>query len=314
MLQFAFRRLLSVVPTLLIVMTIVFGMVRLLPGDPARVLLGQNATPQAIAELHHSLGLDRPILEQYFSWLGQLARFDFGHSLKDNTAIGSLIAATLPTTMELAALSLVIAVLIALPTGILSALHPGSWIDRGATLLALSGLSLPNFFLGIMLIYLFSIKLAWIPASGYVSFAQDPMKNLLLLLLPALTLGMQSAAILMRYLRSTTMETLSQDYVRTARAKGLQSNVIVFKHVLRNSLIPVLTSLGLQLGGLLGGAVITEQIFSVPGFGRLLIDAVFSRDLPVIQAVVLLSSVAVFTASFLVDVAYGAVDPRIRHG
>nr|WP_281416253.1 ABC transporter permease [Deinococcus aestuarii] len=208
---------------------------------------------------------------------------------------------------------MLISLLIALPAGILGAMRQNSWVDRLLTLLALSGISLPSFFLGILLIYLFSIRLAWIPASGYVPFLEDPGRNLLLLLLPAVTLGVPTAAVLTRYLRSSMLEVMTQDYVRTAHAKGVTGGRVMFKHGLRNALIPVITAFGLQLGGLLGGAVITEQIFSVPGFGRLLVDAVFTRDLPVIQGVVLVSAVAVFLVSFLVDLAYAAVDPRIRY-
>lgn len=313
MIQFAVRRLLAALPTLFVVTVLVFGMVQLLPGDPARLLLGEEATPQAVTELRHSLGLDRPVPEQYVRWLMNIGRLDFGSSVKDNSSVLGLIADKLPTTIELALFAMLIAALIALPAGMISALKRDSWTDQALTLLALSGISLPNFFLGILLIYLFSIRLAWIPASGYVPFSQNPAKNLLLLLLPAVTLGVHSAAVLARYLRSSMLETLSQDYVRTAHAKGITWQQVVLKHGLRNALVPVITAFGLQLGGLLGGAVITEQIFSVPGFGRLLVDAVFTRDLPVIQGVVLVSAVAVFLVSFLVDLAYAAVDPRIRY-
>ena len=310
---FALRRLLSSIPTLLIVTLLVFAMVKLLPGDPARLILGQEATPQALAELRRSLGLDRSLPEQYLSWLVSAVQLDFGTSLTDNSSVGRLIAQKLPVTLELALFAMLISMLISLPAGILSAVRRNTWIDRTLTLLALSGISLPNFFLGILLIYLFSIRLAWIPASGYTSLLENPGRNLLLLLLPGITLGIGSAAVLTRYLRSSLSETLAQDYVRTAHAKGLPAGRVISKHALKNALIPFLTAFGLQLGGLLGGAVITEQIFSIPGFGRLLVDAVFTRDLPVIQAVVLVSAVAVFLVSFLVDLGYAAVDPRIRY-
>jgi peptide/nickel transport system permease protein len=310
---FALRRLLSSIPTLLIVTLLVFAMVKLLPGDPARLILGQEATPQALAELRRSLGLDRSLPEQYLSWLVSAVQLDFGTSLTDNSSVGRLIAQKLPVTLELAVFAMLISMLISLPAGILSAVRRNTWIDRALTLFALSGISLPNFFLGILLIYLFSIRLAWIPASGYTSLLENPGRNLLLLVLPAITLGIGSAAVLTRYLRSSLSETLAQDYVRTAHAKGLPAGRVISKHALKNALIPFLTAFGLQLGGLLGGAVITEQIFSIPGFGRLLVDAVFTRDLPVIQAVVLVSAVAVFLVSFLVDLGYAAVDPRIRY-
>lgn len=313
MLTFAFRRLLSAIPTLLIVTVIVFGMVKLLPGDPARLMLGQEATPQAVQELRRSLGLDRPLWAQYFGWLGDTLRLDFGRSLTDRTPVSTLIGQKLPVTAELAFFSMLIALLISLPAGVLSAVRRGTWVDQLLTVFALSGISLPTFFLGILLIYLFSIKLAWIPASGYTGFFENPGRNLLLLLLPAVTLGVGSAAVLTRYLRASLSETLTQDYVRTAHAKGVTDTRVVIQHALRNALIPFLTVFGLQLGGLLGGAVITEQIFSIPGFGRLLVEAVFSRDLPIIQAVVLVSAVAVFAVNFLVDMSYAAADPRIRY-
>lgn len=313
MLSLALRRLLSTVPTLLIVTLLVFAMVKLLPGDPARLILGQEATPQALAELRASLGLNRPLPVQYFSWLGDLLHFDLGLSLTDRSSVSALILQKLPVTLELAVFAMLISLTIALPAGIFSALRRGSWVDQALTLFALSGISLPNFFLGILLIYLFSIKLAWIPASGYTDFFEDPGRNLLLLVLPAITLGVNSAAVLTRYLRASLSETLTQDYVRTAHAKGISTARVTTKHALRNALIPFITVFGLQLGGLLGGTIITEQIFSIPGFGRLMVEAVFTRDLPVIQGVVLVSAAAVFLVSFLVDLSYAAVDPRVRY-
>lgn len=313
MIQFALRRLLSTLPTLLVVTVLVFAMVRLLPGDPARLLLGEEATPQALAELRRSLGLDQPLPVQYFSWLFDALSLDLGRSVKDNASVAGLIADKLPTTAELALLSMGLALLIALPAGLISALNPGGLTNRLVTLVSLGGISIPNFFLGILLIYVFSVQLAWIPASGYVPFSEDPWRNLSLMILPAVTLGTASAAVLTRYLHASMAETLTQDYVRTARAKGVTGYNVIVRHGLRNALIPVITVFGLQLGGLLGGAVITEQIFSVPGFGRLLVDAVFTRDLPVIQGMVLVSAVLVFAVSFLVDLAYAAADPRIRY-
>jgi peptide/nickel transport system permease protein len=313
MLTFAARRLIAAIPTLLVVTLLVFALVRLLPGDPARLQLGEEATPQAVAELRHTMGLDRPLPAQYLGWLGQLGRLDLGKSLQDHSSVAGLIAQKLPTTFELAILSLLVAVLLALPAGILSALRPGTGVDRLVTFLALSGISLPTFFLGILLVYAFSVTLALIPASGYVSLAENPGLNLKLMLLPAVTLGVGAGAVLTRYLRASLLEVLNQDYVRTARAKGVTGRLVILRHALRNALIPVVTVLGLQLGGLLGGAVVTEQIFSVPGFGRLLVDAVFTRDLPVIQGMVLTSAALVFLVSFLVDLAYGAIDPRVRY-
>ena len=313
MILFAFRRLLTTLPTLLVVTIIVFGIVRVLPGNPARLLLGEEATPQLVAELTREMGLDRPVPVQYMSWLGGVLRGDFGNSIKDNTSVGRLILEKLPTTLELSLLATLVSVLIALPAGIITAARRGGFTDGAITVLALSGVSLPNFFLGILLIYLFSIQLGLIPPSGYVTPLENPLENLRLMILPAITLGVGAAGALTRFLRGAMLEVLSQDYIRTARAKGVMGRVVLYRHGLRNALIPVITIFGLQLGGLLGGAVITEQIFSIPGFGRLIVDAVFTRDFPVVQGVVLVSAIAVFLVSFLVDLVYAAVDPRIRY-
>jgi peptide/nickel transport system permease protein len=284
-----------------------------LPGNPARLLLGEEATPQLVAELTHQMGLDRPLPVQYGSWLLGVLQGDFGRSIKDNMSVGKLILEKLPTTLELAALATLVSVLIALPAGIITAAKRGGFIDGLITVLALSGVSLPNFFLGILLIYLFSIQLNWIPPSGYMTPLENPLENLRLMLLPAITLGLGTAGALTRFLRGSMLEVLGQDYVRTARAKGVTGRIVLYRHALRNALIPVVTIFGLQLGGLLGGAVITEQIFSIPGFGRLIVDAVFTRDFPVVQGIVLVSAMAIFLVSFLVDLIYAAVDPRIRY-
>lgn len=313
MIKFALRRLLATIPTLLVVTLLVFGLVRLLPGDPARLMLGESANPQAIAELRTAMGLDRPIAVQYVAWLGDIARFDLGRSLVDNTSVSRIIATKLPTTIELAVLSMLVALALAIPAGTMSAVRRGGSVDGVVTVFALAGISLPNFFLGILLIYVFSVNLRWVPASGYVSLFDDPVRNLSLMVLPAITIGVSLGAVLTRYLRSSLVETLSQDYVRTALAKGVPGALVVVRHGLRNAMIPVITAFGLQLGTLLGGAIITEQIFSIPGFGRLIVDAVSTRDLPVIQGVVLIAAIAVFVVSFVVDLLYAAADPRIAY-
>jgi peptide/nickel transport system permease protein len=313
MIPFSIKRLLSTLPTLFVVTVIVFAIVRVLPGNPARLLLGEEATPKLVAELTHQMGLDRPLPVQYASWLTGILQGDFGRSIKDNMSVGKLILEKLPTTLELALLATLISVLIALPAGIVTAAKRGGFTDGLITVLALSGVSLPNFFLGILLIYLFSIQLNWIPPSGYMTPLENPLENLRLMLLPAITLGLGTAGALTRFLRGSMLEVLNQDYVRTARAKGVMGRIVLYRHALRNALIPVVTIFGLQLGGLLGGAVITEQIFSIPGFGRLIVDAVFTRDFPVVQGIVLVSAMAIFLVSFLVDLIYAAVDPRIRY-
>jgi len=276
-------------------------------------MLGESANPQAIAELRTAMGLDRPIAVQYAAWLGDIARLDLGRSLVDNTSVSRIIATKLPTTIELAVLSMLVALALAIPAGTISAVRRGGTVDGVVTVFALAGISLPNFFLGILLIYVFSVNLRWVPASGYVSLLDDPARNLSLMILPAITIGVSLGAVLTRYLRSSLVETLSQDYVRTALAKGVPGVMVVIRHGLRNAMIPVITAFGLQLGTLLGGAIITEQIFSIPGFGRLIVDAVSTRDLPVIQGVVLIAAIAVFLVSFVVDLLYAAADPRIAY-
>jgi peptide/nickel transport system permease protein len=310
---FVLRRLISGLPTLLLVTVMVFALTRVLPGDPARLLLGEEATPELVAQIREELGLNRPILVQYADWLWGLVRGDLGRSIRGNELVAPIIWQKLPTTLELSLFSLLVAILIGIPAGVLAALRRNTAFDASVTVMALSGISIPNFFLGILLIYLFSIRLAWIPPSGYVEPWVDLQKNLLLMLMPAITLGTALAGAIARFTRNSMLEVLSQDYVRTARAKGLEGRVVVYKHALRNAAIPVVTVIGLQLGGLLGGAVVTEQVFSIPGFGRLLVDSVFNRDFPVLQAVVLISALAVFLINVLTDLLYAAIDPRIRY-
>ncbi|MCL6526272.1 MAG: ABC transporter permease [Thermaceae bacterium] len=311
---FVLRRLIGGLPTLVLVTLLVFALTRVLPGDPALLLLGEEATPELVAKLRDELGLNRPLYVQYASWAASLLHGDFGRSLRDHAPVGPILWQKLPTTLELSFFALLIALLLGIPAGVVAALRRGSAADAGVTVVALSGISVPNFFLGILLVYLFSIRLGWIPPSGYVEPWVDLRKNLLLMLLPAFTLGTALAGAIARFTRNSMLEVLSQDYVRTARAKGLAGPVVIYKHALRNAAIPVVTVIGLQLGGLLGGAVITEQVFSIPGFGRLVVDSVFNRDFPVLQAVVLFSALAVFLVNVLVDLLYAAIDPRIRYG
>lgn len=313
MFLFVLRRLISGLPTLLLVTAMVFALTRVLPGDPARLLLGEEATPELVAQIREELGLNRPILVQYADWLWGLVRGDLGRSIRGNELVAPIIWQKLPTTLELSLFSLLVAIVIGIPAGVLAALRRNTAVDASVTVMALSGISIPNFFLGILLIYAFSIRLAWIPPSGYVEPWVDLQKNLLLMLMPAITLGTALAGAIARFTRNSMLEVLSQDYVRTARAKGLEGRVVVYKHALRNAAIPVVTVIGLQLGGLLGGAVVTEQVFSIPGFGRLLVDSVFNRDFPVLQAVVLISALAVFLINVLTDLLYAAIDPRIRY-
>lgn len=310
-LTFAFRRLVAVIPTFLLVSILIFLLVRLLPGDPAQLMLGEAANPENISALRAQLGLDQPLPVQYAKWFGNVLRLDFGQS-NTGTTVANLFAHKLPITLQLTLLSILIAVVFSFFAGILSALYPESWIDRTITFISITGICLPTFFTGILLIYAFSIKLRWFPSSGFVAFSEDPVANLRLMFLPAITLGFYSAAVLTRYLRTSMLETFEQDFVRTGRSKGIGQLTLIFKHVLRNAIIPVVTVLGLQIGVLLGGSVITEQVFSIPGIGNMLVVAVLNRDLATIQATALITAIAVFAVNFLVDVAYAFIDPRIR--
>ena len=290
----------------------VFGIQRLLPGDPALILAGEARDPEVIAYVRERYRLDEPLPVQYGAWLWQVVRGDLGTSIRTQQPVAELIRQKLPVTAELALLSMLVAVLIALPVGLVAALRKNTWLDYLSTLFALSGLSLPNFWLGIMLILLLSVRFDLLPASGYVAFGQDPLGNLQRMVMPAFVLGTGLAAVLVRQLRGSLLEALGQDYVRTAAAKGLSRRRVVLRHALRNALIPVVTILGLQLGALLSGAVLTEQVFTIPGFGKLVVDAVFNRDYTVVQGVVLFTAVAYIVINLFVDLAYALLNPRLR--
>jgi len=310
-LPFILQRVLTAIPTLLIVTVMVFGIQRALPGDPAVILAGEQQDPEVIAFIRAKYRLDEPVPIQYLAWLGQLARGDLGSSMRTGEPVSSLIFSKLPVTVELALLSILVAVAIALPAGVVAAARKNSALDVTGTILALSGLSIPNFWLGIMLILLVSVNLGWLPASGYVSLFDDPVENLRRMVMPAFVLGTGLAAVLMRQMRSAMLEVLSQDYVRTAKAKGTSAITVLIRHAMRNALIPVVTILGLQLGTLLSGAVLTEQVFTIPGFGKLVVDAVFNRDYAVVQGVVLFTATAYIAINLVVDVLYAVLDPRI---
>ncbi len=311
MLPFILQRVLTAIPTLLIVTVMVFGIQRALPGDPAVILAGEQQDPEVIAFIRAKYRLDEPVPIQYLAWLGQIARGDFGSSMRTGEPVSSLILSKLPVTVELALLSIFVAVAIALPAGVVAAARKNSALDVTGTILALSGLSIPNFWLGIMLILLVSVNLGWLPASGYVSLFDDPVENLRRVVMPAFVLGTGLAAVLMRQMRSAMLEVLGQDYVRTAKAKGTSAITVLIRHAMRNALIPVVTILGLQLGTLLSGAVLTEQVFTIPGFGKLIVDAVFNRDYAVVQGVVLFTATAYIAINLVVDVLYAVLDPRI---
>ena len=306
------RRLLALVPTLFFVSVLIFLLQQLLPGDPALALAGEEQDPAAVAAIRAKYHLDRPIVVQYRIWLGNVVRGNFGESLRSRIPVSDLLASKLPVTIELAITSMLVALLLGLPAGIISASRKGSALDFTANLIALSGLSVPHFWLGIMLILLFAVRLGWLPASGYATPWEDPLRNLTTLLLPSLVLGTGVAGVLMRHTRSAMMQTLDADYVRTARAKSVPERLVVLKHALRNALIPVITLGAIEFGRLLSGAVLTEQIFNIPGFGKLLVDGVFNRDYAVVQAVVLVSAGLYVLLNLLADILYFVANPRMR--
>jgi peptide/nickel transport system permease protein len=307
------RRVGQVVPTLLILSILIFGPQQLMPGDPALILAGEErGDPLVLAQIRAELGLDRPIHEQYLLWMSRVLTGDFGFSWRIRVPVSELILTKLPVTFQLAAMAFVIAILIGVPLGILSAVRKDTPADWAANGVALFGISTPNFWLGIMMILLFSVELGWLPPSGYVPITEDPWQSLATTIMPAFVLGTGVASVLMRHTRAAMLTALAQDYVRTARAKGLLERIVVWKHALRNALIPVVTLGAIEFGRLLAGAVLTEQIFTIPGFGKLIVDAVFNRDYPVVQGVVLATALIFVLLSLLADILYMLINPRLR--
>ena len=312
MADFLIQRSFISLVTLFLITIIVFAGVRMIPGDPARVMAGTEADAAGLEEVRQKYGLRDPLPVQYVKWAGRALRGDLGESIRTKEPVLRLIGQKLPITLQLAAYSLVIALLIAIPAGVLAAVRRNTAWDYLASGVSLCGVSIPNFWLGIMLILLLSVRLQWLPASGFVSPFEDLWGNTQRLLMPAVVLGAALAAVLMRQTRNSMIEVLSADYIRTAYAKGLRTGLVVFRHAIRNGLIPVITIFGLQLGALIGGAVVTEQIFVVPGFGRLILEGVFTRDYPIVQGVVLITASAYVLVNLLVDVSYSLLNPRIR--
>lgn len=306
------KRLLIAIPTLILISLFVFSLQKLLPGDPALVMAGEQRDPAAIAFIREKYHLNEPIPIQYLYWVNDMAHGDFGTSLRTNEPVLTLIGQKLPVTLQLAVMAMILALVIGIPTGILSAVKKGTVTDYIANIVALSGLSIPNFWLGIMLILLVSVRLGWLPASGYVSPLEDPGRSIQTMIMPAFVLGTAIASAFMRHTRSAMLGVLQSDYVRTARAKGLTEQVVVLKHAFRNALIPIVTLAALIFGELLAGAVLTEQIFTIPGFGKLIVDAVFNRDYAVVQGIVLCTAVAFIVMNLLADVAYVLLNPRLR--
>lgn len=312
MLKYLLRRLALVVPTLFFVSVLIFGLQQLLPGDPAIALAGEDRDPNVVAYLRAKFHLDEPLPVRYWYWLSGVLQGDLGESVRIQKPVMDLILEKLPVTIQLATMAFLIALVIGITAGVISAVKKGTWLDYAANVFALWGLSTPNFWLGILFILLFAVQLGWLPASGYVSPFEDLKANLAAMIMPAFVLGNAIAAVLMRHTRSAMLQVLSSDYVRTARAKGLDERVVVLKHALQNALIPIITLGALEFGTLLSGAVLTEQVFSIPGFGKLIVDAVFNRDYSVVQGVVLFTATVYITLNLLADLAYFLVNPRMR--
>lgn len=314
MFYFLLRRFSLMVVVLLLVSIIIFSLLNILPGDPAMLILGQESSPEALEALREKMGLNDPLPVQYLHWLTDSLQGNFGQSLRDNNDVTAILLKKVPITIQLAFMSFAIAVLIAVPAAIISATRKGTSLDYLSTFFSLSGVSFPPFWLGILLILIFSVGLGWLPPSGFVSLAENPVRSVLLMLMPALALGIRLAAELTRMLRSSLLEVLQSDYIRTGYAKGLMEKAVVFKHALRNSLIPVITISGLQFATLIGGVVIIETIFSIPGIGQLVYSAILARDFPVVQGAVMMMAFSVVIINFMVDITYSILDPRIKVG
>ena len=315
MLVFIGRRILLTIPSLLGVMVVVFLLMRSIPGDVVTQLVGLegNVSAERLAEMRRMFGLDVPIHVQFWDWFTAALQGDLGSSLRTGRSIASDLMLRFPVTLELTLVGMAIALLVAVPLGILAALNRGRWLDWVGSVFAMLGLSIPGFFLGILFILLFSLRLDWLPPAGYVPLSESLVDNLRHMILPAASLGLILAAATTRIVRSTMLEVLEKDYVRTARAKGLAERVVTLQHALRNALIPVITVVGLQFGALLGGAVIIEQVFSLPGVGRYALEGINLRDYPVVQGAVLLIAGAFIFVNLLVDVIYALIDPRVRY-
>ncbi|MDP1582687.1 MAG: ABC transporter permease [Bradyrhizobium sp.] len=314
MLGFVAQRLLYLVPVLLAVSLLTFLIASLLPGDLAYTILGDQATPEKVAALRHDMGLDQPIWWRYLSWLGNVLQGDFGRSFRTGQTVLQAVAERLPVSLELMLLAQLGALTIGIPLAIACAVRSGSAFDRFMTGTAFSMLSVPAFLSAILLIYLFAVELRWLPATGYIPFHEDPLGNLRCFLLPALTLALGEWPVLMRVLRSDMIQTLQEDYIAMARAKGLKPSRILLVHALKPSSLTLVTVTGINIGRLIGGTVIVESIFALPGIGRLLLSAIFTRDLIILQGVVLIVALGYVLINFIVDLLYAILDPRIRHG
>ena len=313
MLAYIGRRLLATLPVMAVVAVFVFSMLRLTPGDPAAIIAGAAATSQEIVEIREKLGLDRPIVTQFFIWLGHVLSGDFGESFFYKKQVAELIADRVGPTLALATLTMALSILISVPLGVVAAYRQGTWLDRIVMGFSVLGFSVPVFVIGYVLIYVFSIKLNWLPVQGYQPLAEGFGGFVQRLILPSLALSVIYIALIARITRTSVLEVLGEDYIRTARAKGLTNRVVLMRHALRNAAVPIVTVIGLGIALLIGGVVVTESVFSIPGLGRLTVDAVLARDYPTVQAVILLFSLTYVLINLLVDVAYPLLDPRIRY-
>jgi peptide/nickel transport system permease protein len=302
------------VPVLLIVGIVVFALVHITPGDPAAVMLGDRATPDQVAALRHQLGLDRPIIQQFFDWFGNVLRLNFGDSIFLDMPVSQAIADRFQPTILLTLYALLIQVAIGIPVGVISAVRRGGWLDRLLMMFSIVGAAVPTFFLGIVLILIFAVNRRWLPAGGYVPITEDPVAHFKAMIMPAFALGFSSAGLLARLVRSTMLDVMRDDYIRTAFAKGLTERRVIVRHALRNALIPALTVIGASLGALLGGAVVTETVFTIPGMGRLIVQSIGRRDFPVIQGAVMITAGIYVLVNLLVDILYIYIDPRVRYG
>ena len=313
MILVALRRLLSAIPVLFIVSLISFGLMRLIPGDPAAAIAGTSATPAQIEQLRRDLGLDEPVILQLLHYYQGLLQGDFGKSLLLGKGVLAATMERLPVTIGLSLYALVLTLLIGVTSGIIAALRQNTWVDQVAMMIAMLGISIPNFFLGLLMIIFFAVQLGWLPSGGYIPFSQDPIGWLRSTTMPAISLALLQAGLLARITRSGMLEVLRQDYVRTARAKGLPERQVFLKHALANALIPIVTVIGIIISLLLSGAVVTEALFSLPGMGQLLTQAVLSRDYPMVQGGLLLVTTFLVVVNVLVDILYALIDPRVRY-
>lgn len=312
LLRHILSRLIALIPMLLGLSIASFALVHVIPGDPALVMLGGEGTPQQVADLREQLGLDRPVVVRYWEWLTHVARGDLGESLYNRTRVTDELVWRLPTTLTLVLMSLILSIGVGVPAGLLSAVYRNTWVDHAARLLTLISLSLPSFWLGLMLIILFSLKLNLLPIVGYKSVVTDFWFGIRFLILPSFALGTYLAALLARLVRSSVLEVLGQDYIRTARAKGLREGIVLYRHALRNALIPAVTVIGINVGILLGGSAVIETLFVIPGVGQFVVTSLYNRDLPVIQGLILYISVLYILVNLVVDILYTYLDPRLR--